>query len=53
MKTKKYKVNIDMIYSIDIKLSAKNSREAKKKAWDKFSKRKPNSKLFKIYVDEA
>jgi hypothetical protein len=50
---KKYRVNLDMNYSVDITVSAKNSREAKKKAWEKFSKKKPNKKIFQIYADEA
>ena len=49
---KKYQVNIDMNVSQNVKVSAKNEREAKKKAWDKFVNQRPNKKQFTIYVDE-
>lgn len=49
---KKYKVNIDMNFSRDIYLSAKNKKEAKKKAWEKFISKKPKKKTFTIFTDE-
>lgn len=50
---KKYKVNIDMNFSQDIKVSAKNIKEAKKKAWLKFIAKKPTKKRFTIYAEET
>lgn len=50
---KKFIVNIDRKLSEDIVVSAKNSREAKKKAWAKFQKKKPKKNIHDIYVDEA
>ena len=52
-KNKKYRVNIDMNYSVDVVVSAKNLREAEKKAWERFSKKKPNKKYFQIYADNT
>jgi len=48
----KYKVNIDMNFSQNIKVSAKNEKEAKKKAWEKFIAKKPSKKYFSIYADK-
>jgi len=35
----KYEINFDMKHSHDIVVSAKNKREAKKKAWEKFQRK--------------
>ncbi len=48
---KKYSVNIDMTWSEDYRVSAKNVAEAKRKAWEKFKKRLPK-KNFKIDADK-
>ncbi len=50
---KKFKVNIDMNFSQDIVVTAKNQREAKTKAWEKFKKKKPTKKTFQFYVDNV
>lgn len=48
---KKYRINIDMNASQDVYVSAKNVRDAKKKAWEKFTKKKSNKKFFTIWAD--
>lgn len=48
---KKFVVNIDMKWSEDIHIKAKNMAEAKKKAWNKFKKRCPK-KNFEILADK-
>ena len=51
---KTYQVNIDAKSSQDVVVIAKNKREAKKKAWIKFSKKVLKPKYFNIeIVDEA
>lgn len=46
---KKYRVNIQMKFSKDIIVTAKNTREAAKIAFGKY---KPRAKDFKLYTDE-
>jgi hypothetical protein len=50
---KTFIVNIDKKYSEDIMVQAKNSREAKKLAFEKFAKKKLKPKDFSIYADEV
>ena len=50
---KKYMVCIDMQWSLDFNVSAKNTREAKRIAFEKFTKTKAlKSKNFKISAQE-
>lgn len=49
---KKYIVNIDKKWSEDIVVTAKNPREARKKAFDKFANRKLKPKDFNINESE-
>ncbi len=51
-KQKIFSVDIDRNCSQEIIIPAKNAREAKKKAWEKFTRRKPKRKEHQIYVDE-
>ena len=54
MKTnKRYRVNIDMKWSFDIMVNAKDMREAKKKAFEKFYKTKASKqKNFNLSGEE-
>jgi len=38
----KYKVNINQVWSEEVIVTAKNSAEAKKKAWEKWKAKKTN-----------
>lgn len=49
---KTYVINISMKWSEDVTVQAKTKAEAKKKAWQKFSKR-PQKKSFDFLIDEA
>ncbi len=46
-----FKVNIDMVWSRDFNVSAKNLTEAKEVAWEKYKKQLKKG-WFKIYADE-
>lgn len=48
----KYRVNINMVWSHDIQVTAKNVREAKQKAFDKFKETKIKAKNFVMYTDK-
>lgn len=50
---KTYIVKIEKICPSHIEVSAKNQREAKKKAWAKYQKKEPKKYLHTIYVDQA
>lgn len=45
-------VNFDRTWSEDIRVKAKNRREAKKKAWERFKKRPKKMRDFSINIDE-
>jgi hypothetical protein len=50
-KLKHYRVNIDFNASFDIRVRAKNKPEAKRKAWEKFLKKKSNRKYINFDVE--
>ena len=47
---KKFIVNIDMKYSKEFIISAKNIKDAKEKSWSRF-KRNPSKKNFSFFID--
>ncbi len=51
-KQKLWSVDIDWTRSKEMIVPAKNAREAKKKAWEKFKNRKPKRREYRLYVDE-
>lgn len=50
---KVFSVTIDRTCSEEIVVKARDPIEAKKKAWDKFSNRKPKKNDHQIYCDEV
>lgn len=46
---KNYSVNVDMKWSIDVRVTARTESEARKKAWKKF---KPSRKNFELLADK-
>lgn len=52
-KNKRYRVNVYYQYDVNVMVSAKNGREARKKAQDRVAKRKIGHKAIrKEYTDE-
>jgi len=49
---KEFRVTIGRKWSEEVTVTAKNSREAKKKAFDKFAAKKVRAKDHDIWVDE-
>lgn len=49
---KEFRVTINKKWSEEVVVTAKNSREAKKKAFEKYSKKKVKAKDHDIWADE-
>ncbi len=52
-KMNRYEIRFEMKYSHDIIVSAKNKKEAKKKAWTKFEKKIKKSMFNKYHVRDT